>query len=184
MKPIETIYKSLRYRSRLEARWSIVFDTMGIEFEYEKEGYDLGDGLFYLPDFFIPHLKCWIEIKGEREYNGKKMDRLAEHTGYPVYVFCGQIPNPDTLEPSGPPYRENQSAFIHFGGWDLHHVWCQCPDCGAFGIEFDARTDRLQCKKNGCPKHGLNDDKGYNGDSEQLKLAYSAGRKARFEYGK
>lgn len=38
---IETVYKGYHFRSRLEARWAVFFDTLGIEWEYEKEGYDL-----------------------------------------------------------------------------------------------------------------------------------------------
>ena len=35
IKPIETIYKGYRFRSRLEARWAVFFDALGIEYEYE-----------------------------------------------------------------------------------------------------------------------------------------------------
>lgn len=54
IKPIETLYKGYRFRSRLEARWAVFFDALGIEWEYEKEGYDLGEGGWYLPDFWLP----------------------------------------------------------------------------------------------------------------------------------
>lgn len=64
LKPIETVYNGYRFRSRLEARWAVFFDTLGIRYEYEKEGYDLG-GEWYLPDFWLPDFKCWVEIKGD-----------------------------------------------------------------------------------------------------------------------
>lgn len=38
---IETYYNGYRFRSRLEARWAVFFDTMGIEWRYETEGYIL-----------------------------------------------------------------------------------------------------------------------------------------------
>lgn len=41
IKAIETSYKGYRFRSRLEARWAVFFDALGIEWEYEKEGYEL-----------------------------------------------------------------------------------------------------------------------------------------------
>lgn len=74
IKPIETRYKGHRFRSRTEARWAIVFDTLGIQYEYEPEGFDLsgiphvGEFLpagdrWYLPDFFLPRLGCYMEIK-------------------------------------------------------------------------------------------------------------------------
>ncbi len=35
IKPIETRYAGCRFRSRLEARWTVFFDHLGIEWEYE-----------------------------------------------------------------------------------------------------------------------------------------------------
>lgn len=55
IKPIETEYKGYRFRSRLEARWAVFFDELGIEWGYEQEGFDI-DGVRYLPDFTI-HVK-------------------------------------------------------------------------------------------------------------------------------
>jgi hypothetical protein len=50
MTPIETIYHGARFRSRLEARWAVCFDALGIPWEYEPQGYHLENGP-YLPDF-------------------------------------------------------------------------------------------------------------------------------------
>ncbi len=38
-KAIETLYKGYRFRSRLEARWAVFFDALGLKWEYEKEGF-------------------------------------------------------------------------------------------------------------------------------------------------
>ena len=43
MKAIQTEYKGYLFRSRLEARWAVFFDACGVRWEYEPEGYDLGD---------------------------------------------------------------------------------------------------------------------------------------------
>lgn len=70
MQAIETRYKGYRFRSRLEARWAVVFDTLGLRWEYEKEGYEFQTNppLRYLPDFWIPWRDGtggdWLEIKG------------------------------------------------------------------------------------------------------------------------
>ena len=53
IKAIQTKYKGYLFRSRLEARWAVFFDCCGVEYEYEPEGYDLGNGLMYLPDFLL-----------------------------------------------------------------------------------------------------------------------------------
>jgi len=72
MKAIETRYKGYRFRSRLEARWAVFFDAADIEWQYEKEGFNLSwrlslkEGTFsYLPDFWLPEFGLWAEVKGQ-----------------------------------------------------------------------------------------------------------------------
>lgn len=68
IRAIETQYKGYRFRSRLEARWAVFFDSMGIEWEYEPQGYEHeiceGEIVRYLPDFWLPKLGLWVEVKG------------------------------------------------------------------------------------------------------------------------
>ena len=35
IKAVQTEYNGYKFRSRLEARWAVFFDTLGIEYEYE-----------------------------------------------------------------------------------------------------------------------------------------------------
>jgi hypothetical protein len=78
IKAIETTYKGYRFRSRLEARWAVFFDTLGIEWKYEDQGYEkeifVGEGrtetLRYLPDFFLPNRHgtgVFVEVKGDKQ---------------------------------------------------------------------------------------------------------------------
>lgn len=70
IKPIETEYNGYRFRSRLEARWAVVFDAAGIRYVYEPEGFqvDLGDKVIrYLPDFYLPDFGIYVEVKGSDE---------------------------------------------------------------------------------------------------------------------
>lgn len=62
IKSIETIYKGFKFRSRLEARWAVFFDALHVPWEYEKEGFDI-EGEWYLPDFYLPKQRTYIEIK-------------------------------------------------------------------------------------------------------------------------
>jgi hypothetical protein len=63
IKAIETRYKGYRFRSRLEARWAVFFDALGVKWEYEPEGFELKNGR-YLPDFrIIADSQLWVEIK-------------------------------------------------------------------------------------------------------------------------
>lgn len=65
IKAIETEYNGYRFRSRLEARWALFFDLLGIEYEYEPEGLELSNGKRYLPDFYLPYFKCFFEVKNK-----------------------------------------------------------------------------------------------------------------------
>lgn len=64
IKAIETEYAGHRFRSRLEARWAVFFDALGVKWLYEPQGYVLGNGDAYLPDFWLPELQVWAEVKG------------------------------------------------------------------------------------------------------------------------
>ena len=103
MKPIETEYKGYRFRSRLEARWAIFFDACGVDWEYEPEGYDLGDGLYYLPDFLLHGVDgrdggdLYVEVKGQMtDLDAVKINRFAE-LGNKVLVV-GRIPEGDSAD--------------------------------------------------------------------------------------
>lgn len=92
MKAIETKYNGYRFRSRIEARWAVFFDTLGIKYQYEKEGYVLGKAQ-YLPDFWLPEHQCWVEIKGPYPTKDEiaKALLLATSTKAPVYIFHGDV---------------------------------------------------------------------------------------------
>lgn len=61
IRAIETHYKGYRFRSRLEARWAVFFDALGISWEYEAEGFVTSAGP-YLPDFRL-FGSLYVEIK-------------------------------------------------------------------------------------------------------------------------
>ena len=89
LKPIETVFDGYRFRSRLEARWAVFFKTLGVSYEYEKEGFELGDAGRYLPDFWLPRQQVWIEIKPTypSEPERKKLLALARQSGRQVFLF-------------------------------------------------------------------------------------------------
>lgn len=93
IKAIETQYNGYRFRSRVEARWARFFDALGVKYEYEKEGYDLGDAGWYLPDFWLPQLGVWVEIKGADPTENEKIkaSSLADMTACPV-ILCSGTP--------------------------------------------------------------------------------------------
>src|SRR5262249_35061816 len=66
IRPIETVYRGYRFRSRTEARWAVFFDAAGIEWQYEVEGFNV-KGTYYLPDFWLPRLKTFVEVKPDEK---------------------------------------------------------------------------------------------------------------------
>lgn len=50
----EKAYDGYRFRSRLEARWAVFFNNIGLEYEYEMEGFDMKNVLTCLTS--ISHL--------------------------------------------------------------------------------------------------------------------------------
>lgn len=85
IKAIETRYKGYRFRSRLEARWAVFFDTLGLSWEYEPEGFELPGVGRYLPDFklldtgSIPDI--WVEVKPNASIPKKEVVRLFRIVG-------------------------------------------------------------------------------------------------------
>jgi len=77
IKAIETVYRGYRFRSRLEARWAVVFDALGIRWQYEHEGYELPSGKRYLPDFYLPDVDMLVEVKGTVSDAQRKMVALC-----------------------------------------------------------------------------------------------------------
>lgn len=185
VKPIQTPYGGIKFRSRIEARWAIFFDALHLTWEYEPEGFDLGNGVLYLPDFWFEKLKIWVEVKGAEpdEDACEKASKLSEASGYPVFVFFGGITLPDS--PNGAP---TAYALFPDGTGDYQYCWCECRECGRLGIQYDGRSDRLSCKEpflegdrngRGC-KRSEHGDKGRYVDSPSLVKAYSLARSMRF----
>lgn len=97
IKAIPTRYNNLLFRSRLEARWAMVLDGLKIMYTYEHEGYDLPRIGYYLPDFWMPQVKMFAEVKpAEADHIAAvkpdvldKMIGLAQLTGRSVLYFDG-----------------------------------------------------------------------------------------------
>lgn len=116
--PIETRYKGYRFRSRTEARWAVFFDAVGYEWTYEEQGYVLGDGSTYLPDFVVRDGDCnvWVaEVKGQSA-------RLSLAEIKKILLFDWAIDRPVYILDGPPDFRMYSSArdFIDFlaGGFD------------------------------------------------------------------
>lgn len=190
IKAIQTEYKGYLFRSRLEARWAVFFDFCGVEYEYEPEGYDLGNGLTYLPDFLLhggDERACgdlYVEVKGQMtDADAEKINRF-----YKLGKDDSDI------------YGKSKTAILVVGnipsGADINDIlWC---------IESEAYTDNGNWPNKynfetidgdyfaaypGINHKGkfelFGDDSNYlcDMDSRSTEKAYRAARQARFEHG-
>lgn len=96
---IETRYAGCRFRSRLEARWAVFFDHLGIAWEYEPQGFVV-NGRPYLPDFRLVVSRTWVEVKGDEVAVDVALMAAAAsclpsaQEGFPTLVLLGPIPEP------------------------------------------------------------------------------------------
>jgi len=176
IKAIETRYNGYPFRSRLEARWAVFFDYLSIEYDYEPEGYKLGKDIFYLPDFWLPNQKLWIEIKGPEPSNEEqqKACELALASGHRASIFTGKIKVPQSTNDLWG--ATDATMFFPDGGIDCGYIWCKCPTCDKLDVQFCGRGSRI-CY------HPGNHDRDCTGAIQKLINAYRAARSARFEHG-
>lgn len=98
IKAIETKYKGCRFRSRLEARYAVFFDVLGVVWEYEPEGFEFENVGRYLPDFYLPGLDAWAEVKA-KPFNANERSKafaLSSGTNKPV-IQLTSIPEPSSF---------------------------------------------------------------------------------------
>lgn len=95
-------YAGILFRSRTEARWAVLFNWAGLQWNYEQEGFALDAGN-YLPDFFLPELGLWFEVKPDETDLGER-PRFEE--------LCRRSGNNGVIAYGPPaPGRENLSYF-------------------------------------------------------------------------
>ena len=94
VKPIETLYNGVTFRSRLEARWAVFFDMWGIEWQYEPEGFETAAGR-WVPDFFLPQVSMMVEVKPtvaavDQRVIARASAYLTALDSHPVLILPGQ----------------------------------------------------------------------------------------------
>ena len=176
IRPIETYFRGCRFRSRLEARWAVFFQTLGVPWHYEPEGFVLSTGDWYLPDFLI-HLKnqsLWVEIK-PAGISAPLFEQFVRDIKQPGTILH-EIPDPESIQAEG--FANEDYCFLVEDGGDVYYQFCICNSCGGVGFNFEGRSARIRC---GCNKHGS--DRDHTADHPRILNALTAARSARFETG-
>jgi hypothetical protein len=151
MKALETVYKGVRFRSRIEARHAILFDQLEIKWEYEPEGFKMKTEkgtICYLPDFYLPEVYLrgfikpgvYFEVKPSYSNAEESQEKFNNFDG-PLVVACG---TPDLQA-----YGDHEWMFEwHKDRWDNCMYFKYCEKCMLFEIEF---SEGNYCV---CPKCG------------------------------
>lgn len=142
-KGIPTIYKGIEMKSRLEANVAFFFDLLKIKWKYEPQSFLLSDGEHYLPDFYLPELKCFVEVKGiitdevikkmeifVKEYK-KELLLISSENGYYIELWDnGEFEIGDTIQ-IGKCSNCNSFFFCNnIGSW-------YCRKCGSHNGDHD-----------------------------------------------
>lgn len=179
IKPIETLYKGYRFRSRLEARWAVFFDAIVVRWEYEKQGFELGEQGCYLPDFWIEDWRKWVEIKPTLDDVGEsETQRLVEFSRRigPLLLMVGS-PWPGELQ---------IFEMCRFMDFEPPWIWGEIASCRKCNGHCLLADDEIH--HNGSTgfmmlgRHADCDTEKYP-ISGSLLPAYQAARSARFEHG-
>jgi len=143
------IYNGYHFRSQVEARTAMLFDSLGINYVYENDCYQLrfkNKTINYLPDFYLPKLNRFCEVKnmGSEEptlQECRKAKLLAEQNafGAPCTIMYGEIAHDQNLRHgSGRTYWPN-------GDITCGDVLTECPICRKIDFCKDGRLLHIGC---------------------------------------
>jgi hypothetical protein len=126
IKAIPTTYHNTKFRSKLESEWAKWLDQYDIKWAYEMQGFDLENGTWYLPDFYLPEVDTFIEVKGAIDNIDKpyKMVQMLkkDHPNWPddgtMFLLGGPVGTLYNIDPT------------YYMGFRLH----RCHNCGVTNI--------------------------------------------------
>jgi len=86
-------------KSRGEKRFAQILDNFRIDWEYEKKGFRLLEtGELYFPDFYIPELDLWVEIKYTLRERDLRKFRILERESKDTNLIALGFGNINHLE--------------------------------------------------------------------------------------
>jgi hypothetical protein len=194
IKPIETRAYGRRFRSRLEARWAVFFETLGLRWEYEPESFDI-DGEPYLPDFRVwtPQGEpIWYEIRPRQSAGSSKFYKfdhaLNGGRDWETITRC-QLLSGDPLVVLEANHLCPRCGFVLSGEQfdfygDHTSVYCEPCDWQTPGRGHPIQNDGLVgASYETCKGFILTDVVEWNWLSRRIGAAAAAALSARFEHG-
>lgn len=195
IEPIPTWYANTHFRSRLEARWAVFFDAVGVNWVYEPNVYRLESG-DYKPDFFLYSVNeqniwtyddptidqflrvgrthgMFLEIKPVNAPRADaRWDELVSELDTTLGVIFG-LPRPD-LPNYGYKFDELDrgdsyySLFFHKldNQMEEDYQFCVCSVCGKVGFQWRGRWDQI------CLTHANPDSYAYGNMSGWMGANY------------
>jgi hypothetical protein len=147
---LPTWYAGITFRSRLEADWAATLDSLGITWEYEPATIALPSGATYIPDFRLPELGTWIEVKGTGVPRVEKAVQLGEILACHCEGSCScEWPGGQIVLIGHPPQRYDAAADPRNDGlphWALHRrAWRHCGH-PAWSSAYGPETWLLRCQ--------------------------------------
>jgi hypothetical protein len=150
---IPTSYKGISFRSKLEADWARWFDAHQMRWVYESEGFDLGDGIWYMPDFWLPALRTIVEVKGILDdLDRAKLFRFtciaAEHN---IMVALAQAPVGENYQLCLPSPQSVCGDGCELNEWKFpsNGIGAKCVGCDSL-IELEFQSDVIVAKCASC----------------------------------
>jgi hypothetical protein len=204
IKAIETRYKGYMFRSRLEARWAVFFESCGFTWEYEPEGFEC-DGERYLPDFFVTagESEWWCDIKPNTQLTAtetRKMLAFSNAVNTSFWIISGS-PWLGQYKLLAKDYQRDGKQYLAVGFKESSEAFTFCPMCYTIDVRSwygHSNEEYLQCMR--CDvidrDHGRENEfvwfhkgwvmtrrLGIFVQHESLMNAYTVARSARFEHG-
>jgi hypothetical protein len=89
--PVGPVEPEPAFRSKTERAWARLFDRLGIEWRYECLEERIARALRYRPDFWLPEVGVFVEVKGQPPTPGeiRVARELRQATGARVYILAG-----------------------------------------------------------------------------------------------